>query len=212
MTLWTRAKMRHTAPGESSRARWPQAVTTRRGRLGEVLRKPSMSLLKVVVAAALLLASGPSLSAHWVSVTHFDKIGDQGGGELGYVTVARCTRGSLIRDWSCSGTFQVNDGMAEPYQPTPDVRVANDFRWHRPGTTIGATISPGSHVGYRWGTTVQLQTLEYWAGALLCLALLVVSATVAARRRRSMAVAWLMLATWIILAGGFLLIGASASL
>ena len=39
---------------------------------------------------------------------HFDKIGDQGGGELGYVTVARCERGSLIGDWSCSGTFQVD--------------------------------------------------------------------------------------------------------
>ena len=102
--------------------------------------------------------------------------------------------------------------MAEPYQPTPDVRVANDFRWHRPGTTIGATIWPGSHVGCRWGTTVQLQTLEYFAGALACLAVLVVSATVVALRRQSVAVAWLILATWIMLAGGFLLIGASASL
>ena len=155
---------------------------------------------------------GPSFSAHWASITHFDKIGDQGGGELGYVTVARCERGSLIGDWSCSGTFQVNDPMADPYPPTPDVRVVNDFRWHRPGTTIGATIWPDSHVGYSWGTTVQLQALEYFAGALACLAVLVVSATVVARRRRSVAVAWLILATWIMLAGGFLLVGASASL
>ena len=135
-----------------------------------------MSLLQVALAAALLLARARAFSAHWVSITHFDKIGDQEGGELGYVTLARCARGSLIGDWSCSGTFQVNDGMAEPYEPTPDVRVANDFRWHRPGTTIGATIWPGTHVGYRWGLTVQLQTLEYWAGALACLAVLVVSA------------------------------------
>lgn len=191
---------------------WPQAVTTPPGRLGRVFRKPSMSLVQVVVAAALLLASGPSFSAHWASITHFDKIGDQGGGELGYVTVARCERGSLIGDWSCSGTFQVNDPMADPYPPTPDVRVVNDFRWHRPGTTIGATIWPDSHVGYSWGTTVQLQALEYFAGALACLAVLVVSATVVARRRRSVAVAWLILATWIMLAGGFLLVGASASL
>ncbi len=171
-----------------------------------------MSLLQVALAVVLLLTSAPSLSAHWVSITHFDKIGDQGGGELGYVTVARCARGSLIGDWSCSGTFQVNDGMAEPYPPTPDVRVVNDFRWHRPGTTIGATIWPGSRVGYLWGTTVQLQALEYFGGALACLAVLVASATVVARRRQSVAVAWLILATWIILACGFLLIGASASL
>lgn len=171
-----------------------------------------MSLLQVALAAALLLASAPSLPAQWASISHFSQISDQGSGELGYVTVARCVHGSLIRAWSCSGTFQVNDGMAEPYQPTPDVRVANDFRWHRPGATIGATISPGSHVGYRWGATVQIQTLAYWAGGLVCLGVLVASAGVVVRRRQSAAVAWVILATWTTLPVGFLLIAASASL
>jgi hypothetical protein len=91
-------------------------------------------------------------------------------------------------------------------------RVANDFRWHRLGATIGATISPGSHVGYRWGATVQFQTLAYWVGGLVCLGVLVVSAGVAVRRRQSAAVAWVILATWTTLPVGFLLIAASASL
>lgn len=96
-----------------------------------------MSVVPVALAAILLVAAAPGLPARRASITLFDQIGDHGAGELGFVTVGYCARVWLYHDWSCRGTFQVNDPMAEPYRPTPDVRVANDLRWHRPGTTVG---------------------------------------------------------------------------
>jgi len=166
-----------------------------------------MSVLQAVLAAILLLLAVPSLPAHWASITHFNEIrsGGGGAGEVGKVTVEHCERGPLIPDWSCSGTFTVGDPMAEPYQPTSGVRIANDFRNYRTGTSIGAVLSVGGHIGYRWGGIVQVQTLAYWLGTLVCLVVLIVAIVILTRRRRSY------VAIWGLLVVGLLLIGVSAS-
>jgi hypothetical protein len=70
---------------------------------------------------------------------------------------------------------------------------------------VGATISVGGHVGYRWGGAVQTVTVAYCVGMLASLVVLVMAGVAAVRRRQSL------LALWIVLAVAFVLLGASAS-
>lgn len=122
-----------------------------------------------------------------------------------YGTLDLPRRHSLLVNWTCTGAFNVNDPMAEPYAPTSGVRVGNDWRWHRAGSRLDAVMPVNGHVAYRWGGRVQAEVVLYWIGVLLVVAGLVV-ATVGLARRGAAKVA-----TWIALVAGTLLIGVSGS-
>lgn len=156
----------------------------------QLLRHP---IPHIVVAAIILLMVAPGLPAYWAGLSHFGQISDQGAGEHGAVTVESCQRGSLIVEWTCTGTFAVNDPMAEPYPPPPDVRLANDYRWHRTGSQVDASISVGGHTAYRWGGGIQIETVLYWIAVLLSLVALARGVAAATRRSRIKARAWLWL-------------------
>ncbi|HET6815686.1 MAG TPA: hypothetical protein VFH66_00460, partial [Mycobacteriales bacterium] len=89
---------------------------------------------------------------------------------LGYVTVARCERAELYFDWSCHGLFRVNDALAEPYKPVPNVSVANDPRRYHAGDTLDTALPFDSRTGYRWGSVQDAKTVGLWVGVLLCVA------------------------------------------
>lgn len=136
--------------------------------------------LVLLAAVAALVVAMPLLPAEWRSVTHFSGVGNRGQGELGKVTVATCSRGALLVNWTCRGRFEVNDSMAEPYPSMDDVTVVNDGRHHARGEQVDATKSLSSHEAYRWGGLRQLRVVALWAGVVLCLA----AAVLALGRRR----------------------------
>lgn len=71
-----------------------------------------------LVAAAALLALVPAVPATWASLRYWHGVTDAAFPN-GYVTVTSCSRGSLAVDWTCRGTFRVNDPMAEPVPSGP---------------------------------------------------------------------------------------------
>lgn len=138
----------------------PQPYTTARRRTG--------LWLVLIISVLSVLAVAPALPAGWRGLSHLTSIGDGGQGELGTVTVTACRRGTLPASWTCSGHFQVNDPMAEPYPDVDGVAVQNDARFHSTGTRLDVTKALDSTHAYRWGGGRQLQTVLLWLGVLAC--------------------------------------------
>ena len=144
--------------------------------------------LSVAAAAVLvLLVLIPYLPAGWRALQAFDRVGVGTTGLLGVVNIERCQRAALPWAWSCSGTFQVNDPMAEPYPPSPGVVLRDDSSFHATGTAVDSTIAVGSRDAYRWGGIAQARTLLLWGGVALAFAALVLG--VSRRSRAKLATA-----------------------
>ncbi len=140
--------------------------------------------LVALLAVLAVLAAVPAMPAFWRGATHLRTIGNGGSERGGIVTVEQCSR-QLAVTWVCTGRYQVNDPLAQPYPDVDGVTVVNDTRHHPAGMQLGATLPAGSHDAYLWGGTQQFRTLAFWLGVLLCAA----AALLTLRRRRHRQVA-----------------------
>jgi MYXO-CTERM domain-containing protein len=124
-----------------------------------------------LVAVAALLALVPAVPATWASLRYCHGITAEAFPN-GYITVTSCSRGSLAVDWTCRGTFRVNDLMAEPAPsgPLPGVVLANDFHHHSTGARVQSALRPGTRRAYLWGdSSVAGKVIGRIVGAGLCL-------------------------------------------
>jgi hypothetical protein len=167
-------------------------------------RLPWLSAVVLLLALTAIVMALPSLPAAWAGITNLSRIGDNGAGELGYVTVSACERGTLHFDWTCHGTFQVNDPMAESYAPTRDVSVVNDSGYHARSAQVSSTLAVHSRRAYVYGGTQQFVVLVLWAGLALC----ILAAVLALFRLRR---GWVAAPVGAVL-GGALLLAATGSL
>jgi hypothetical protein len=136
-----------------------------------------------LVAVAALLALAPAVPATWASLRYWHGVTDAAFPN-GSVTVTSCSRGALAVEWTCRGTFRVNDPMAEPVPSGPlrGVLLANDFRHHSIGAQVQSALRPGSRRAYLWGDSYAGNVIGRIVGAGLCL--LGVGLAWALRRRR----------------------------
>jgi hypothetical protein len=123
-----------------------------------------------LVAVAALLALVSAVPATWASLRYWHGVTDSAFPN-GYVTVTSCSRGSLAVDWTCRGTFRVNDPMAEPVPTGPlhGVVLTNDFRHHSMGSQVQSALRPGSTRAYLWGDSYAGEVIARIVGAGLCL-------------------------------------------
>lgn len=123
-----------------------------------------------LVALAAMLALVPAVPATWASLRYWHGVTDAAFPN-GYVTVSSCSRGALALDWTCRGTFRVNDPMAEPAPSGPlhDVVLANEFRHHSIGAQVQSALRPGSRRAYLWGDSYAVTVIERILAAGLCL-------------------------------------------
>lgn len=156
--------------------------------------------LLVVVAFLAVVAVLPVLPAQWRTITHLSLVSNSGADEHGAVQVESCTRGALHFAWTCRGQFSVNDSEAEPYPPTDDVTVVNDWRFHARGTWVDATKSLHSHEAVRWGTAQEARAVALLGGAALCV--VAAGSAVVLRGRRVLMPAGLLLLGVLMLVAG----------
>jgi hypothetical protein len=143
-------------------------------------------LVLVLLVAVASIVIVPSLPAEWRGLSHLASIGSGSphadGVHLGFVTVANCSRGSLVLDWGCRGLFQVNDPMSDEYPPVENVTVVNDSHLRSRGSLVDVKLTSGSHQAYLWGRVEQGRVLAFWAGVLLCVMVALVTAPRRLRR------------------------------
>src|SRR5690348_2152157 len=89
-------------------------------------RRRPVGLVVSAVAALVLLAMAPYLPAGWRALAAYDLVGVDTTGARGFVTVQTCQRAELPWAWTCSGAFEPDDPMAQPYPLTPGVALADD--------------------------------------------------------------------------------------
>ena len=134
------------APGPARRGRWTVAL--------------------LVLAA--LIAALPAVPAAWASLTAPGSVGDRASAGGGTVTVTGCSRGVLLADWQCRGTFAYADPIAQGSHVTTNVVLANDPRRYGPGAQVGASLRPGTHRAYLWGQRYEAGVLVLLLGLVLC--------------------------------------------
>lgn len=88
-----------------------------------------------------------------------------GGGTL---TVMGCTRGFLLADWQCRGTFAYADPMAQGSQVFRNVVLANDPRYYNRGAQVGASLRARTHRAYLWGTAYVAGVMVLVLGLVWC--------------------------------------------
>ena len=136
--------------------------------------KAALRVLAFVIAALGLLLVLPSLPSGWSGISHLPSIRDLGAGN---VRITNCSRGDLLIDWTCSGTWSPNDPMAHP-TPSIHVTVKNDAQHLTLGTDLAyVRLERGIHDAYNAGATKQGQTVALWLGVLAGLATLVLIVT-----------------------------------
>lgn len=159
MAFW-RYRRVFAAPGNGG---VPEGRGRRADRAGRHARR-----VLAVVAVAVLLAVAPALPAAWAGLAALGAVGDNAGGQGGAVTVTHCARGPLLAGWQCRGTFAFSDPMAQGSAVTPDVLLANDYRYHPAGQPVGAALLAGTRRAYLWGGQYQASVLLLAAGVALC--------------------------------------------
>ena len=123
------------------------------------------------IALAALIAALPALPATWASLAAPGAVGGNAGAGGGTVTVTGCSRGFLLADWQCRGTFAYSDPIAQGSGVTTDVVLANDPRHYRRGAQVGVSLRTGTHRAYLWGQSYEARILVLVLGLALCASL-----------------------------------------
>lgn len=148
-----------------------------------------------VLALAALAAALPALPAAWAGLAAPSAIlGQSASAGGGTVTVTRCTRGFLLANWECRGTFAYSDPIAQGSHVTANAVLANDPDHYGRGAQVGVSLRAGTYRAYLWGGRYAAQVLALMLGLVLCA--LVAGVLLLTRRRVTM---WL--------AGGVLALG-----
>ena len=130
-----------------------------------------------MIALAALAVALPALPATWASVTSPGAVTDGASAGGGTLTVTQCTRGFLLADWQCRGSFAYADPMAQGPQVFRNVILANDARHYDRGAQVGASLQARTHRAYLWGTRyvagIMLLVLGFsWCAFTACMLLL----------------------------------------
>jgi hypothetical protein len=115
----------------------------------------------VVIALIGVVAVVPAVPAAWASLRAPAVVEGKTGGS-GSVTVTQCSRGFLVLDWQCRGTYSGADPAANGFSVTTNVVLANDPAHHDTGDEVSATLQPGTRRAYLGGGV-------YFAGVVLLL-------------------------------------------
>ena len=120
------------------------------------------------IALAALAAALPALPATWASVTAPSAVTDHASAGGGTLTVTECTRGFLLADWQCRGTFAYADPMAQGSQSFTRVVLANDSRYYDQGAQVGASLQARTQRAYLWGTRYVAGVMVLVFGLVWC--------------------------------------------
>jgi hypothetical protein len=129
---------------------------------------PWQRWLVAVIALAALILAVPAIPAMSASLAAMPSVTDSAGGGAGTVTVTSCSRGLLLANWQCRGTFEYADPMAQSWVVTANVVLANDPRHYDRGTRVDASLRPGTHSAYLWGNSYAAEALVLLLGFVLC--------------------------------------------
>jgi hypothetical protein len=124
-------------------------------------------MVTVIALAALGLAF-PAVSATWASLAAPASVTSSAASGSGTVTVTNCSRGVLLADWQCRGTFAYADPMAQGWAITKNVALANDPRHYDRGAQVGVSLKAGTHRAYLWGDSYAAGVLKRLLGFVLC--------------------------------------------
>jgi hypothetical protein len=121
-----------------------------------------------VIALSALCMAVPGVPATWASLAAPASIVTSAGGGSGTVTVTHCSRGLLLADWHCRGTFEYADPEAQGWRITPNVVLANDTGHYIRGAQVGVSLKAGTHRAYLWGDSYAAGVLVLLLGFVLC--------------------------------------------
>jgi hypothetical protein len=113
------------------------------------------------IALVGVVAVVPAIPAAWASIRASAVVEGKVAGN-GSVTVTQCSRGFLVIDWQCRGTYSYTDPTADGSGVITNVVLANDPTHHDTGDQVSATLQPGTHRAYLSGGV-------YFAGVVLLL-------------------------------------------
>jgi hypothetical protein len=147
-----------------------------------------------VIALAALGMAVPAVPATWASLAAWGSVADTASGGGGTVAVKNCSRGLLVANWHCQGTFEYSDPEEQGWRITRNVVLANDPSHYVRGAQVGASLKTGTHRAYLWGNSYAAGVLVRLLGFFVLCALAVVLLW---RPRR--------VRTWV--SGGILILG-----
>jgi hypothetical protein len=130
--------------------------------------RPWKRWLVAVIALAALVMAVPAIPAMSASLAAMASVADSAGGGSGTVTVTSCSRGLLLANWQCHGTFDYADPEAQSWVVTANVVLANDLHHYDRGTQVGASLKTGTHSAYLWGDAYAAGVLVLLLGFVLC--------------------------------------------
>jgi hypothetical protein len=121
-----------------------------------------------VIALIGVMAIVPAIPAASASIRASAVVEGKVGG-IGSVTVTECSRGFLVVDWQCRGTFSYTDTPADGSGVVTNVVLANDPTHHDTGDEVSAVLRPGTRRAYLWGGVYFASVVLLLFGIAACL-------------------------------------------
>jgi hypothetical protein len=134
-------------------------------------RRPILVWATLLLAMATLVIALPGMASRVALFSSAYNAADNSP-RTGVLHIENCTSGFANLVWTCRGTFEMGDPMADEPNPAieANVRLAGSAYHYKAGATPAAMMSVyGAGVAYPWGGRFRLLAVIYFAGLVLLL-------------------------------------------